>query len=73
MTTAAGPGGSRRAQNKAKHWNAKQASATTPADRAAVWFDACRTLAAQAEKQGSVELFRKLEAQLHQFFLDHAG
>ncbi|MFJ2781549.1 hypothetical protein [Kitasatospora sp. NPDC087315] len=64
---------SRRAQNQAKHWNGKQADAQTSADRASVWFDACRSVAHRAEREGRPEVWTQLQHTLHDFFSRHSG
>jgi len=58
----------RRKENQAKFWNAKQAAATTPQERVAVWFDACRMLAVRAERNGDTSVSERLASHLHDFF-----
>lgn len=60
-----------RQRNQAEFWNARQAAATTPQDRAAVWYDACRMLARQADKHGEPPLWDALTTHLHNFFQAH--
>lgn len=62
----------RRRENQAEFWNAKQAAATTPTERVAVWFDACRMRAAEAEKSGDTTVAEKLASHLHDFFVTHS-
>lgn len=62
-----------RQKNQAEFWNAKQAAATTPQERAAVWYDACRMLARQADKTGQQPLWDALTSHLHNFFQAHTG
>ncbi|MFJ3848322.1 hypothetical protein ACWDO6_20970 [Streptomyces sp. NPDC003674] len=63
----------RQTQNRAKHWNARIAEATTERERAGVWYDACRTLAIKAEREGRPEVWRKLTEELHDFFKRNGG
>ncbi|QIB49498.1 hypothetical protein [Streptomyces aureoverticillatus] len=63
----------RQTQNRAKHWNARIAAATTDQERAGVWYDACRTLARQAERDGGPDLWRALTAHLHDFYKRNGG
>lgn len=60
-----------RRRNRAKHWNARVASAETDRDRAGVWYDASRTLASQAERDGHPEVWAELVQTLHGFFQRH--
>jgi hypothetical protein len=62
----------RRRRNQAKHWNARQAAAKTPQEVVAVWYDACRTSARQAEKNGDPQCWAKLANALHDFYREHA-
>lgn len=62
-----------RRRNQAEFWNDKQARATTPEQRVAVWFDACRMLARNADKNGQPALWDELAKHLHNFFQQHAG
>ncbi|MFE9812431.1 hypothetical protein [Streptomyces sp. NPDC005548] len=63
----------RQQQNEAAFWNQKQAAATTPKAVAAVWYDACRKVAANAEKNGGTDLYSALASHLHDFFQRHTG
>lgn len=63
----------RQAQNRAKFWNARLAEATTDQERATVWQNACRTLAAQAEKDGRLDVWRALTTHLHDFYKRNTG
>jgi hypothetical protein len=67
----AGP--TRRQANQAKHWNGKQAEAQTPADHAAVWWDACRSVAYRAERNGDPKVWAELKTTLYEFFSRHSG
>ena len=62
-----------RQKNQAEYWNARQAAAAVlgPAPVAAVWYDACRMVARQREKQGDAEVWNKLASHLHDFFQAH--
>jgi hypothetical protein len=60
-----------RQKNQAEFWNARQGAATTPQERAAVWYDACRMLARQADKNGEPALWDALTTHLHNFFQAH--
>ncbi|WP_042370532.1 hypothetical protein [Streptacidiphilus neutrinimicus] len=62
-----------RAQNQAKHWEDRQAAATTPQQQAAVWYDACRMLAANLEAAGKPEVWTRLAEQLRGFYQDYSG
>ncbi|MFF1358768.1 hypothetical protein [Streptomyces sp. NPDC058297] len=62
-----------RRKNQAEFWNDKQARATTPEQRVAVWFDACRMLARNAVKNGRPGLDDALAKHLHDFFQHHNG
>lgn len=65
-----------RKRNQAAFWNEKQARATTPEQRAAVWYDACRMLARNAAKTSEDEqtpVWDKLSHHLHNFFQAHSG
>ncbi|MFD9564381.1 hypothetical protein [Streptomyces sp. NPDC059994] len=61
-----------RKKNQAAFWNAKQAKASTDRERAAVWHDACRMLAKQADKEGGSSLWGPLAQHLHNFFQHHS-
>ncbi|WTX00951.1 hypothetical protein OG216_46850 (plasmid) [Streptomycetaceae bacterium NBC_01309] len=61
-----------RRRNRARHWNGRVASAQTDRDRAGVWYDASRTVAAQAERDGRPEVWADLVQTLHDFFQRHA-
>ncbi|MFJ6775728.1 hypothetical protein ACIQOV_33045 [Kitasatospora sp. NPDC091257] len=63
----------RRQANQARHWNGKQADAQTAADRAAVWWDACRSVAHRAERSGDPKVWTELQNALHDFFRRHSG
>ncbi|MEW2085687.1 hypothetical protein [Streptomyces sp. NPDC005283] len=63
----------RQTQNRAKHWNARITEATTDQERAGVWYDACRTLARQAEREGRPDLWRALTKTLHDFYKHNGG
>ncbi|MET8168860.1 hypothetical protein ABZT34_32195 [Streptomyces sp. NPDC005329] len=63
----------RQTQNRANHWNARIQTATTEKERAGVWYDAVRTLARQAERDGNPDLWRKLTATLHDFYKNNGG
>ncbi|WP_331759875.1 hypothetical protein [Streptomyces anulatus] len=63
----------RQAQNRAKFWNERIAEATTDQERATVWQNACRTLAAQAQREGRPDVWRALTNHLHDFYKHHAG
>lgn len=58
----------RRQANQAAHWNAKQQAASTPQERAAVWWDACRMVAHQHERSGNPQVWRELIDHLHRFY-----
>lgn len=62
-----------RQKNQAAYWNARQEAATHigPSAVAAVWYDACRMVARQVEKNGSNEVWNKLASHLHDFFQAH--
>lgn len=60
-------------KNRAEFWNEKQAKATTPEARAAIWYDACRMLARKAEKDGRPPLWDDVARHLHSFFQHHNG
>ncbi len=60
-----------RRRNQAQFWNEKQARATTPEARVAVWFDACRMLCRNATKAGRPPLDDALATHLHNFFQHH--
>jgi hypothetical protein len=62
-----------RAQNQAKHWEGRQAAATTPQQQAAVWYDAYRMLAANLEAAGKTEVWMRLAERLHGFYQDYSG
>lgn len=62
-----------RRRNQAEFWNERQAKATTPEARAAVWYDACRMLTRGAERRGNPQLWEELTRHLHAFFQHHAG
>lgn len=70
---SAGDAAARRRANQAKHWNARQAAATTPAATVSVWFDASRMVATQAEKNGDPEVWLHLAKHLHDFYKRYAG
>ncbi|GAA2359204.1 MULTISPECIES: hypothetical protein [Streptomyces] len=63
----------RQTQNRAKFWNARISEAKTDQERATVWQNACRTVAAQAEKDGRPEVWAELVKHLHAFYRHHAG
>ena len=63
----------RQTQNRAKFWNERVGDAATDQERAGVWYDACRTLARQAEREGKPDLWRKLTAALHDFYKHNGG
>lgn len=63
----------RQTQNRAKHWNARIAEAKSDQERAGVWYDACRTLARQAERDNKPDLWRALTATLHDFYKNNGG
>ncbi|MFJ9551773.1 hypothetical protein [Streptomyces erythrochromogenes] len=63
----------RQTQNRAKHWNARIAEATTEKERAGVWYDACRTLARQAEREGKPNVWPALTKALHDFYKNNGG
>ncbi|WP_032769733.1 hypothetical protein [Streptomyces sp. CNS654] len=63
----------RQTQNRAKHWNGRVAEATTDQERAGVWYDACRTLARQAEREGKPSLWPALTQVLHDFYKNNGG
>ena len=58
-------------RNRAKFWNEKLAVAATARDRATVWQNAARSLAVQAERDGSDEVWEALAECLHGFFREH--
>ncbi|MDX2658252.1 hypothetical protein PV382_18165 [Streptomyces scabiei] len=60
-----------RQKNQAEFWNGRQAAATTPEARAAVWYDACRMRAREADKKGDPPLWDLLASHLHDFFQAH--
>jgi hypothetical protein len=62
-----------RQKNQAAYWNGRQTAAANlgPAAVAAVWYDACRTVARQAEKNGNPEVWNNLASHLHDFFRAH--
>jgi hypothetical protein len=60
-----------RKKSQAAFWNEKQSKATTDQERAAVWHDACRMLAKQADKNGRAPLWGELAQHLHNFFQHH--
>lgn len=60
-----------RRRNQAEFWNDKQTRATTPEARTAVWFDACRMVVRNAERNGRPELWDELAKHLHAFFQHH--
>lgn len=61
----------RRRANQATFWNAKQAAAQTPPERAGVWYDACRMRAVEAEGNGDDSVWEELASHLHDFFVAH--
>ncbi|MEQ4611510.1 hypothetical protein ABMX48_36870 [Streptomyces cavourensis] len=63
----------RQTQNRAKHWNARIAEARSNREQAGVWYDACRTLARQAERDGKPSLWPALTRVLHDFYKQHGG
>ncbi|MGW0607803.1 hypothetical protein [Streptomyces sp. NPDC002640] len=63
----------RQTQNRAKFWNARVAEARTDQERAGVWYDACRTLARQAERDGKPDLWSALTKALHDFYKNNGG
>ncbi|MER6736534.1 MULTISPECIES: hypothetical protein [Streptomyces] len=63
----------RQTQNRANHWNARIQAAKSDQERAGVWYDACRTLARQAERDGKPDLWRALTATLHDFYKRNGG
>ncbi|MDT0614452.1 hypothetical protein ACPZ13_00645 [Streptomyces sp. IPPR8] len=63
----------RQTQNRAKFWNARVAEAQSDQERAGVWYDACRTLARQAERDGKPNLWPALTKTLHDFYKNHGG
>ncbi|ALC32318.1 hypothetical protein ACFY9H_31360 [Streptomyces bacillaris] len=63
----------RQTQNRAKHWNARIAEARSDQERAGVWYDACRTLARQAERDGKPSLWPALTRALHDFYKHNGG
>jgi hypothetical protein len=62
-----------RARNQKKHWEDRQAAATTAQQQAAVWYDACRMLAANLEAAGRTEVWMRLAERLHGFYQDYSG
>jgi formiminotetrahydrofolate cyclodeaminase len=62
----------RRRANQVPFWNAKQAAAQTPQDRAGVWHDACRMRAVEAENTGDNSVWEELASHLHDFFVAHS-
>lgn len=58
----------RKAQNRAEHWERRQAAATTPQEKVAVWFDACRMVATHSEIAGHPEVWTKLAEHLNAFY-----
>jgi hypothetical protein len=63
----------RRTENQQKHWEARQAAATTAQQQAAVWYDACRMLAANLEAAGKTEVWTRLAERLRGFYEDYSG
>ncbi|MDH6107886.1 hypothetical protein P3T36_006345 [Kitasatospora sp. MAP12-15] len=61
----------RRAKNRAKHWADRQDAAATPQEKAAVMYDACRMVAANAELAGRPEVWSKLAETLQKFYADY--
>ncbi|MGW4651323.1 hypothetical protein [Kitasatospora sp. NPDC004289] len=61
----------RRAANRAKHWAARQAAATSKQEEAAVMYDACRMVASTAEMAGRPEVWGELAKVLAKFYADY--
>ena len=61
-----------RAQNQARFWAERQGAAESPAEVAAIWFDACRMVARQSELAGKPEVWTKLATTLNDFFKSHS-
>ena len=58
----------RKAANRAKHWADREAAATTPEDKAAVMYDACRMVATHQEMAGHPEVWGELANHLAAFY-----
>lgn len=62
----------KRAQaNRARFWNEKLAAATTAEERATVWMNLCRSVAARAERDGDPKVWDDLAEHLHTFHNRH--
>ncbi|MGW4806400.1 hypothetical protein [Kitasatospora sp. NPDC004272] len=62
----------RKAANRAAHWKRRQEAANTIQEKAAVWIDACRMVAIQAEMAGNPKVWTELAETLQRFYADHA-
>jgi hypothetical protein len=58
----------RTAENRAKHLAAREAAATTPEDKAALMYDACRTVALHQQLAGHPEVWDALTKHLGDFY-----
>lgn len=58
----------RRFENRAKHLAAREAAATTPQAKAALLYDACRTVALHQEMAGHPEVWDALTSHLADFY-----
>lgn len=67
------PGLRRRLENRAKHWAAREAAASTPEEKAAVMYDACRMVATNKSMAGRPEVWNELAAHLAAFYRQHSA
>lgn len=58
----------RTAENRAKHLAAREAAVTAPEDKAALLYDACRTVAVHQEMAGHPEVWDELSSHLAAFY-----
>jgi hypothetical protein len=72
VTRAAKRARAGRAQaNRATFWNEKLAAATSPEERATVWMNLARSVAARAERDGDPSLWNALAETLQEFHSRH--
>jgi hypothetical protein len=62
----------RTAENRAKHLAAREAAAKTPEDKAALMYDACRTVAVHQALVGHPEVWDALASHLAAFYRRYA-
>lgn len=58
----------RTAENRAKHLAAREAAAKSPEDKAALIYDACRTVAVHQEMAGHPEVWDEFAKHLAAFY-----